>query len=196
MLLHSLEQKCFFFFELLPELHWHKGFYWLLTCKAPMYMWAIPLNLNINEITQVNNFKRSVPLKRADKNCGRFSELYLNSATLLRAKDQILVGHDWCLDTAYYLTSSSNFIQNNRNNWIRYRVSMAQIFILLAVGPNYPFSGTWSKSREVPWTLRKIQIKPLLARHVCGKTGICQCHTMYLKPATACETGPWAVLLD
>lgn len=90
-----------------------------------MYMWAIPLNLNINEITQVNNFKRSVPLKRADKNCSRFSELCLNSTTLLRVADQIFIGHDWRFDPVYYRTSSNNFIQNNRNNWIEYRVSMA-----------------------------------------------------------------------
>lgn len=69
MLLHSLEQK-FFFSKVLVWTSLIKVcgfFYWLLTCKPPMYMWAIPLNLNINEITQVNNLKRSLPLKCVDK---------------------------------------------------------------------------------------------------------------------------------
>lgn len=69
MLLHSLEQK-FFFSKVLIWTSLIKVwifFYWLLTCKPPMYMWAIPLNLNINEITQVNNLKRSLPLKHVDK---------------------------------------------------------------------------------------------------------------------------------
>lgn len=67
MLLHSPKQKFFFSWILIWTSLMQKGFYWLLTCKPPMYMWAILLNLNINEITQVNNSRRSVPLKRADK---------------------------------------------------------------------------------------------------------------------------------
>lgn len=106
--------------------------------------------------------------------------------------DVLILCITWLLPITSYKTTE---IIGSGIEWVWHRPE-TQIFILLAVGPNYPFSGTWSKSREVPWTLRKIQIKPLLARHVCGKIGICQCHPLYLKPATACETGPWAILLD
>lgn len=114
-----------------------------------MYMWAIPLNLNINEITQVNNLKRSLPVKRVDK------ILIISQSsvwTQWHSREQRVKSWlnmiDILMPCIVWLPPS----KAHRSNGVSSSVSGASSVSRVRVGSGCSLSlRSWSRCCEVPW---------------------------------------------